>query len=150
MKKRHSAVGAGAGIADSTKSGKTRSWPSWFAMTFSVLALLASAGCFSPGGSFGSKVSSEQKAGIIAGKTTMTDVLRDLGNPDQKIDLGNNQEQFSYITANLQQGFYAPPPFGSVGLKNTEFWILFENKIVKESGERPTTKSPSSPYPTSR
>jgi hypothetical protein len=48
-------------------------------------------------GTYGSKVSAEQKAAIVKGQTTKVDLLCELGNPDQKIDLGGGKEQFSYI-----------------------------------------------------
>jgi hypothetical protein len=112
-----------------------------------LIGIIGSTGCFSPGAQHGSIVAPAQKKAIVPGTTTKTEILRELGNPDQKIDLGNKQEQFSYITLNIRRGMFIPMGGGVNGLggisSNTEYWILFENDIVKETGERPTTKSPS-------
>ena len=46
-------------------------------------------------------VKPEQLARIQKGKTTKTDLLRELGAPDQQIDLGSGREEVSYIEAVL-------------------------------------------------
>lgn len=105
-----------------------------------LAALVGTAGCISMGGDYGSVVTAGQKAGIVKEKTTKTDILRELGNPDQKIDLGNNKEQFSYITERVRtKGGLI---MAEIASQYTEFWIVFENNVVTETGERPTTKAP--------
>jgi len=92
------------------------------------------------GGEFGSVVTRGQKESIIIGQTTKTQILRELGNPDQTIDLGNNMEQLSYIKERVES------KGGASGVVTTstytEFWIILENGIVIDKGERPTTKQP--------
>ena len=76
------------------------------------------------------------KSQIVKGKTTKTEVLQKLGNPDQKIDLGQGQEQFSYIKEQ-----YTITGFNTLQ-KNTEFWLTFDtNNAVADFGERPTSKA---------
>ncbi len=98
-----------------------------------VLVGLLLPGC--PAGTYGSKISAEQRAAIVKGKTTKVDLLRELGNPDQTIDLGGGKEQFSYIREKYTT-------YGvTASSENTEFWILLSNGVVNDFGERPTTKS---------
>ena len=92
-------------------------------------------------GEFGSIISDAQKASLIKGKTTKTEVLNEFGNPDQKIDLGNGMEQFSYI----KESYKATNALVAESSTSTftEFWIVFDsNGVVKNFGERPTTKQP--------
>jgi hypothetical protein len=100
------------------------------------------AGCVNMSNDYGSVVTQGQKDAIVKGKTTKTEVLQQLGNPDQKIDLGNNKEQFSYIKENVGTKTSLIIPTGSVTSRYTEYWIVFENDIVTDTGERPTTKQP--------
>jgi len=91
------------------------------------------------------EVAATFKSQIAKGKTTKVEVLQELGDPDQRIDLGNDQMMFSYIKEVYS---YSPNPFtaytqdlGKIN-KNTEFWIKFDkNDRVVDFGERPTTKS---------
>ena len=106
-------------------------------ITISVL-LVATAvmlsGC--PMGTYGSVIKPEQKAAIVKGKTTKVELLRELGNPDQTVDLGGGKEEMSYIReAITSYGIRATS-------ENTEFWILINKEVVEDFGERPTTKSP--------
>ncbi len=110
-------------------------------LTAMVCSCVLSGGCATTiGGDFGSVVTEGQKAAILKGKTTRTDILRELGNPDQKIDLGGGKEQFSYIKETIQTtgGVFSLSTFSSY----TEFWIVFDNGVVSDFGERPTTKAP--------
>jgi hypothetical protein len=98
-----------------------------------LVGLLLLPGC--PAGTYGSKISAEQKAAIVKGKTTKVDLLRELGNPDQTIDVGGGKEQLSYIKEKYTT-------YGvTASSENTEFWILLSNGVVTDFGERPTTKS---------
>jgi len=91
-------------------------------------------GCVSYG-----TVLNQFKSQIVKGKTTKTEVLQKLGNPDQKIDLGQGQEQFSYIKEEYMSN---PVSFVSGKSKNTEFWLTFDtNNAVADFGERPTSKA---------
>lgn len=99
------------------------------------------AGCVSMGGDFGSVVTEGQKTAIVKGKTTRTDILRELGNPDQKINLGGGKEQFSYIKETTKTSGVMGLSY-STSSNYTEFWIVFDNGIVSDFGERPTTKAP--------
>jgi hypothetical protein len=93
------------------------------------------AGCFLYGGTYGSNITAEQKAAIAKGKTTKVDLLKELGNPDQTVDLGGGKEQLSYIRETIS-GF-------GTSSQNTETWIVLNNGVVEDFGERPTTKNPS-------
>jgi hypothetical protein len=84
----------------------------------------------------GSVVSPERQAAIIKGKTTKAEILRDLGNPDQKIDLGGGKEQFSYIRQEWGYGLIRASE------KRMEFWIVFKSGVVEDFGDRPTDKVP--------
>ena len=97
-------------------------------------------GCVNMGGDYGSVVTEGQKSSIVKGKTSKIEILRELGNPDQKIDLGNGKEQFSYIKETIKSS--GNPFTMSTGSTYNEFWILFDNGIVSDFGERPTTKAP--------
>jgi len=98
-----------------------------------VLCVLA--GCSA--GTYGSTVTPEQRAAIVKGQTTKTDLLRELGNPDQTIDLGDGKEQLSYISETYTT-------YGvSASATGTEFWVVLTNGVVEDFGERPTTKQPS-------
>lgn len=109
---------------------------------------ILNAGCFnmSTGGDYGSVVTDGQKAGIVVGKTTKTDILRVLGNPDQRVDLGDGKEQFSYIKESIRvtgkSGLILPTSRIARASQYTEFWITFLNDVVTETGEQPTTKQP--------
>ena len=89
-----------------------------------------------PMGPFGTVITPEQKAKIMTGKTTKVELLKEIGTPDQVIDLGGGKEQFSYITERVI-GYGV----GSTS-QNTEFWLVLDNGVVTDFGERPTTKSP--------
>ena len=82
----------------------------------------------------GSVVTDQQKAAIINGTTTKTDLLREFGNPDQTLDLGNGKEELSYIREEWG--------FGARKLSATEFWVDLNKGVVQDFGERPTTKAP--------
>jgi outer membrane protein assembly factor BamE (lipoprotein component of BamABCDE complex) len=92
----------------------------------------------STGSDHGSVVTEEQIFGIEAGTTTKTDVLRALGNPDQRIDLGGGKEQFSYIRETIrttrQKGILLPTSNIQTTSQHSEFWIVFQNDIVAEKG----------------
>ena len=93
-------------------------------------------GCSIPAGTYGTQVSTEQQSSIVKGKTTKIDLLRELGNPDQTIDLGKGKEQYSYIKEKITSNLF------NSSSENTEFWVILTNGIVSDFGERPTTKSP--------
>lgn len=111
---------------------RTTSALGWLIAPALVLSLT---GC--PMGTYGSKVSPEQKAAIVKGRTSRADLLRELGNPDQTIDLGNGKEQLSYISEKITS--YAV----TSSSEGTEFWVVLKDGIVQDFGERPTTKQPS-------
>ena len=97
-------------------------------------------GCINMSGEFGSVVTPGQKSAIVNGKTTKTEILQELGDPDQIIDLGNGKQQFSYIRESI---WGISGPFGGSGSSRyTEFFVVFDKDIVSASGERPTTKTP--------
>jgi hypothetical protein len=99
-----------------------------------VCVALFSAACAA--GTFGTVITPEQKSNIKIGKTTKVELLKEIGTPDQIIDLGAGKEQFSYISERITT-------YGvSTTSQNNEFWLVLENGIVKDFGERPTTKSP--------
>jgi hypothetical protein len=102
-------------------------------LTLGALALAIS-GC--PIGSGGHPVTPEQQAAIVKGKTTTTQVLQELGEPDQRLDLGNGKEQLSYISEKYTS--YAV----TSSAEGTEFWIVVKNGVVEDFGQRPTTKKP--------
>jgi hypothetical protein len=106
------------------------------------MTVLAMGGCISTGGDFGSVVTQGQKEAIVAGKTTRTEILRELGNPDQKIDLGNGKAQFSYIKEKVRTKGAILIPASETTSQYEEFWIVFDKDVVAEKGERPTTKTP--------
>ena len=91
-------------------------------------------GCYA--GTFGSVVTPEQKAKIQVGKTTKVELLRELGTPDQILELGGGKEEFSYIKEAITS--YMATAVG----KSTEFWLVLDNSVVTDFGERPTTKKP--------
>jgi len=102
-------------------------------LTIGSLAFLVSCSM----ASYGTKITEEQKAQIIKGKTTKAWFLKEIGEPDQRIDLGDGKEQFSYI--------YAKGTYKGVVVthKYTEFWVDFDKDgAVADFGERPTTKKP--------
>ncbi|MFI3185099.1 MAG: hypothetical protein QX198_03890 [Methylococcaceae bacterium] len=106
--------------------------------SFVTVLLATGSGCVT--GTYG-EVAATFKNQIAKGKTTKVEVLQELGDPDQRIDLGKGQETFSYI-----KEVYSANPFsglqdlGKIN-KNTEFWITFDkNDRVVNFGERPTTK----------
>jgi len=101
-------------------------------VAFPLVLLLS--GC--PAGTFGSIVTPEQKASIIKGQTTKVDILKELGNPDQAIDLGDGKEQLSYISSAVKTSLIA------ASSTNTEFWVVLNKGVVEDLGERPTTKEP--------
>lgn len=106
-----------------------------------IAIAVCAAGCASIGGDFGSVIPEGQKAAIVIGATTKTQILQELGNPDQKIDLGDGKEQFSYIKETIQ----SKAVLMSINSKSnyTEFWIVFNAAgVVTDKGERPTTKQP--------
>ncbi|MBU3933112.1 MAG: hypothetical protein KKH11_00390 [Candidatus Omnitrophica bacterium] len=115
---------------------KIKNW----SMGLVIIGVLFMSGCATVGGDYGSVVTEGQKAAIVKGKTTKTDILRELGNPDQKIDLGGGKEQFSYIKETIKStGVIFSLTTSS---QRTEFWIIFTNGVVSDFGERPTTKAP--------
>lgn len=116
-----------------------------------VLMLFASAGI--AGGLFrwqsdiGTKISPEQKADIVKGKTTRVQILQELGDPDQKIDLGKGQLQYSYLQGTKKSSLATQFKYSFGGkpsdmVKFTEFWVVFKNDVVHDFGEKPTNKRP--------
>lgn len=105
-----------------------------------LLPVLLAFGCVSAGGDYGSVLTDAQKSQVVVGKTTKTEILRVLGNPDQRIPLPDGREQFSYIKESIRsQGSL----FGSRSTSRyQEFWIIFNGDVVAETGEQPTSKSP--------
>jgi hypothetical protein len=100
------------------------------------IALVAVASMMSgcPAGSFGG-VKESQRATIVKGTTTKTDLLRELGTPDQVIDLGGGREELSYIEETYTTyGVWAKS-------ENTESWFIVNKDVVEDFGTRPTTKS---------
>jgi len=97
---------------------------------FPFLWLLAAC----PAGTYGG-LTAEQKASIVRGKTTRVELLREVGTPDQSIDLGGGKEELSYVREKYTTyGVHATS-------ENTEFWITLDKGVVQDFGERPTTKS---------
>ncbi|MGD0488843.1 MAG: hypothetical protein ABSB94_16830 [Syntrophorhabdales bacterium] len=108
----------------------------WRSARFLVIGCVALFLAACPMGPFGTIITPEQKGKIMIGKTTKVELLKEIGTPDQIIDLGAGKEQFSYITERVT----------SYGIKatseNTEFWLVLKNGVVTDYGERATTKSP--------
>ena len=95
-------------------------------------------GC--PAGTYGSVISPEQRAAIVRGKTTKEEVLRQLGYPDQTIDIGGGKKELSYI----QETVASRANYGGWGNSTkSQFWIILNNNVVEAFGERSTSKSPS-------
>lgn len=109
-----------------------------------IVIAMCAAGCAmstNMGGDYGSVIPEGQKAAIVAGTTTKTQILQELGTPDQRIDLGEGKEQFSYIKETIQTS----GTMFNISTKSnfTEFWIVFNGAgVVTDKGERPTTKQP--------
>jgi hypothetical protein len=103
----------------------------------STLAILGSAcGMYGPR-TYGG-VTPEQRASIVKGKTTKTELLREVGDPDQRIDLGGGKEQLSYIS----DTYDVAPFIGETSSGHKDFWIVLDKSgVVEDFGERPTTKS---------
>lgn len=107
--------------------------------SFMAVLLAAVSGCVTA--TYG-EIATTFKSQITKGKTTKVEVLQELGDPDQRIDLGKDQEMFSYIKEvyfiNPVTAWTQDP--GKLN-RNTEFWITFDkNDKVLDFGERPTTK----------
>jgi outer membrane protein assembly factor BamE (lipoprotein component of BamABCDE complex) len=82
------------------------------------------------------------KSQVVKGKTTKTDVLQELGNPDQKIDLDNGKQQFSYIKEEYRITPLSGLSANAGQSKNTEFWLTFDTTgAVVDFGDRPTSKT---------
>jgi hypothetical protein len=89
-------------------------------------------GC--PAGTYGG-VKQSQLANVVKGTTTKVELLRELGTPDQVVDLGGGREELSYIEETYTTyGVWAKS-------ENTESWFILKKDVVEDFGTRPTTKS---------
>ena len=104
-----------------------------------VILMATVSGCYSI--SQGT-VSTHFKSQIAKGKTTKVEVLQELGNPDQKIDLGDGKQQFSYIKEEYKITPLSCFSSNAGNSQNIEFWLAFDaDNTVADFGERPTTKA---------
>ena len=81
----------------------------------------------------GVKVTPEQQQSIHKGKTTKSELLAKLGDPHQRIDKGQGNEQFLYISNVVNN-------LGGGLIRGEEFWVTFNGNVVSDFGERPTQK----------
>ena len=100
----------------------------------SLVVLLLTSSCFPTiPVNLGVKVTPEQQQSIQKGKTTKPELLAQLGDPHQRIDQGNSNEQFLYISNVVNN-------LGGGLIRGEEFWVTFKGNVVSDFGERPTQK----------
>ena len=85
----------------------------------------------------GTVMSDEDKAEIIKGKTTQTELQRKFGNPDQTNKINSHTVEISYIQKN-----FTPKPFGGLKYSNVEYWFEVVDGVIQDFGDRPTKKFP--------
>lgn len=101
-----------------------------FVLILFLMSLLAS--CAIPVET-GVAVTPEQQQRFIRGQTTKAETLIMLGDPHQRVDIGGGKEQFLYIHNVINN-------LGGGLISAAEFWVTFENDVITDFGERPTTK----------
>lgn len=80
----------------------------------------------------GKIITEGQKNAIVKGKTTKAEILRELGEPDSKEDLGSGKEKFGYhYQKSITSGLMVP----TTELTTIDFWITFNKGVVEDFGE---------------